>query len=438
MKNACPRCGANVSFMPNIQKFYCEYCGSKTEAFEFDKKHIYEENTQFLTNYDEYLCSTCGAKLIANETTTITDCLYCGSRQILKSKFKGEFNPVEIIPFKIGRNQFLAQYTSFIKEKKYVPKNFKNKTRLMQTKGVYVPFNLFFFDTDIYARGKAKKKFEEDYVCYKYFETEFSMRLLAPIDSSNKFDDKIMAAIEPFDYRELKKFNPVYLNGFLAEKGNEDMELLERKAENRVIEETLDYIKEKNEYFEMASGKWQGNFKKLESRYVLLPVWFVNTRYKNKLYTFAMNGQTGKVVGDVPINIIKSTIGEMTWEIIICMGMFLFFVIAVFGVMPFSEPSNNLNFNFETLTIFLGAIFLPFALTLITIFFDKKNLKVVTRNPIQKWNIKDKKYILYKNNQYENKFGKEELKTMNKQLFRNGTNVKELKRSVKCNNDNEV
>ena len=36
--------------------------------------------------------------------------------------------------------------------------------------------------------------------------------------------------------------------------------------------------------------------------YALLPVWILNTKYKDKIYTFAMNGQTGKFIGELPIS----------------------------------------------------------------------------------------------------------------------------------------
>ena len=38
------------------------------------------------------------------------------------------------------------------------------------------------------------------------------------------------------------------------------------------------------------------------AEYALLPVWLLHVRWNGKLYTFAMNGQTGKLVGDLPLS----------------------------------------------------------------------------------------------------------------------------------------
>ena len=55
------------------------------------------------------------------------------------------------------------------------------------------------------------------------------------------------------------------------------------------------------------------------ARYALLPVWILNTKYRGKIYTFAMNGQTGKMTGSFPI-CPKRTAG---WFAGICAGVTL-------------------------------------------------------------------------------------------------------------------
>ena len=47
----------------------------------------------------------------------------------------------------------------------------------------------------------------------------------------------------------------------------------------------------------------QMSFSKVE--HGLLPVWMLYTKWKDKNYLFAMNGQTGKVVGDLPVSWVK-------------------------------------------------------------------------------------------------------------------------------------
>ena len=44
------------------------------------------------------------------------------------------------------------------------------------------------------------------------------------------------------------------------------------------------------------------NLTNAKAKYALYPVWILNTSWNNNKYTFAMNGQTGKFVGDLPID----------------------------------------------------------------------------------------------------------------------------------------
>lgn len=53
--------------------------------------------------------------------------------------------------------------------------------------------------------------------------------------------------------------------------------------------------------------------------YMLLPVWMLVSRYKDKDYLFAMNGQTGKIVGELPC----STGQSVKWFLIIFCITFL-------------------------------------------------------------------------------------------------------------------
>ena len=59
-------------------------------------------------------------------------------------------------------------------------------------------------------------------------------------------------------------------------------------------------------------------FSNTNACYALYPVWILNTRWKDKSFRFAVNGQTGKIAGNLPISAGKST---MFW--------FIFFLIPV-------------------------------------------------------------------------------------------------------------
>ncbi len=143
-----------------------------------------------------------------------------------------------------------------------------------------------------------------------------------PTDGSEKFDDNLMDSIEPFNFSELQDFNYSYLSGFLAEKYDVDSVQNADRAQLRM----------NNSFRESVYNTIQGSLINPQENlhctlqnvdYVLLPVWMLNTFVDGKAHTFAMNGQTGKMVGDIPIDKFKATI------------FFISLLIGTFGLFAF-------------------------------------------------------------------------------------------------------
>ncbi|MBQ9267774.1 MAG: hypothetical protein IJ217_05840 [Clostridia bacterium] len=398
MKTACPRCGANVTFMPSTQKCYCEYCGSEIDVSEFNvedfEKDIYE------ANYDECTCSTCGAKLLVGENTTITRCVYCGSNQIIKNRFRGEFKPDEIIPFKIDNDKFLEIYRKFVKKKILAPNKFRNNTMVSEIKGMYVPFQIFTIDSSTYARGEAKKESDKN-TYYKYFETEYDMELSSPQDASTSLDDDIMTSLEPFSLEDLKDFNPVYLNGFSAENGNENIEDLEKKARLRGSGESNRTLKKKLKGYQYTGGKIRMRFSVKDRKYALLPVWFFNTPYMGKQYSYALNGQTGKVVGEIPLSKPKF------WTLMTILGL-IAIVLTVFVAIGFSGSRSSRRYSDDDddgVGAVIAMIWMPVISTYTITKARYKNVKKVLDNPLVHLKDHEKMYREYSRREYKKLFG---------------------------------
>lgn len=384
MKVECPRCGANVTFMPSTQKCYCEYCGSTLDISEFDVSELDKVDKH---EYDEYTCTSCGAKLLMDEETTITDCVYCGSIQIAKQKFQGEFRPEAVIPFKIDKEKFISMYKNFIHKKRFAPNEFKNNSKISDIKGMYLPFQLYTFETDTTARGQAIRR-TKDNTYYKYFETEFSMELRSPQDASLKFDDNIMTTLEPFGFYDLKPFNPAYLNGFMAENGNEDNNDLEKKAEQRSTQAIKQYLHGRLNGYTFTGGQIYTKFRKLKQQYVLLPVWFFNTKYKDKMYAYALNGQTGKIVGEIPLSKPK----------------FWSFMITLI-ILAFMFTASLLTSDVEDSGELIGVIWVGVIATYLAIKARYKNVRNVLDNPIERLETKERKFEEYSKRNYDNLYG---------------------------------
>ncbi len=311
LDHECPSCGAQLPFNPKSQKWDCPYCGSSyslEELTEIEEK--IKKASDESVSIDEYTCSNCGAGIIADQNTSATFCVYCGSASIIKSQFKGEFKPDKIIPFKNTKEEVVKKFRGFAKGKIFAPKDFTDMKNLEKVTGVYIPF--WTYDADVSARldgiGKNTKTWRSgDYVYTKTDEytvmRDGTMKYeRVPADGSKKFDDDTMDSVEPFDYSGIKDFNMSYLSGFLSEKYDVSKEEAKKRADSRIINSSKDELLKTAKYQSVSVSNMNCNIDNKKTEYVLLPVWMLNIKYNDKLHLFAMNGQTGKMVGNVPID----------------------------------------------------------------------------------------------------------------------------------------
>lgn len=324
LDNKCPACGAPILYKQNLKKWKCDYCKSEFTLEEMkkynnasnEKNNIKEEvktekqKEKDNTNYYEYNCKDCGAKIIADENTAATFCVYCGNTAILKEKLSGKFAPDMIIPFKNEKEKAIEAFKSLNKGRPLMPNFFNDEKNIEKIKGVYIPFWLYDVKVngELDATSTTSTTWTVGDTVYTKTDTyrleregEMSFNKI-PVDGSTRFDNDIMNTIEPFNYSELEEYNHAYLSGFLAEKYDVDEETSFKDAEERSLNSARDTIKD-----DMGMGiKTIVNdtlaSTKLLTKYVLLPVWMINVKYKDKFYTFAMNGQTGEFVGNIPVD----------------------------------------------------------------------------------------------------------------------------------------
>lgn len=327
LDHECPSCGANIPFNPITQKWDCKYCGASYSLEDFKKydNEIKNENKdEEKIEIDEYECPNCGARVVTDSNTSATSCVYCGSTTIIKSRLQGEFKPSKVIPFSQPKERAIEEFYKFSKKKWFAPKEFCRRENIQKVEGVYIPFWLYNckssgkIQADLkrfttWSSGDYRYTKVDIYDCVREGNMEF---IGVPVDGSTKFADDIMDSIEPYDYEKMKGFSPSYLSGFLAEKYDVEMEDAYSRAKSRINNSTIAELKSNISGFDVVTVRDSNiDIQRDSDEYVLLPVWMLNIMYKNKMYTFAMNGQTGKMVGNVPISpkklILKALIVEL-------------------------------------------------------------------------------------------------------------------------------
>lgn len=324
----CPCCGGAIGFDSSIQKMKCPFCDTE---FEMDTlKSLDEElknqqpdemswETQAGAEWQEgeaeglrsYVCKSCGGEIVGDENTAVTSCPFCGNPVVMMEQFSGALKPDYVIPFKLDKKAAKNGLMKHLQGKRFLPKVFKSQNHIDEIKGVYVPFWLFDADVNANIRYQATQVRAWSDSDYDYTETSFysvhrggSVGFeRVPVDGSSKMADDLMESIEPYNFADAVDFQTAYLAGYLADKYDVTSEESVERANERVKKSTEEAFAQTVEGYttvmpEASSIRLENG----KAKYALYPVWLLNTTWHGKQYTFAMNGQTGKFVGDLPVD----------------------------------------------------------------------------------------------------------------------------------------
>lgn len=324
----CPCCGGSIEFDSNLQQMKCPYCDTV-----FDIETLENYNSVLQNEKDDniswdtsaggewqdgeadgmyvYTCNSCGGEIIAEETTGATQCPFCGNPVVMTKQFSGELRPDYVIPFKLDKNEAKKRLKQHLTGKKLLPKLFKDENHIDEIKGIYVPFWIFDADASADMRYKATRIRSWSDRNYRYVETSYYSVSRSgtlsfehiPADGSQKIADDLMDSIEPFDFSEAVDFKTAYLSGFLADKYDVPAEETVKRINVRVKNSTERAFRDTvNGYASVTPEHSNVYISDGKAKYALLPVWILNTTWNGNRYTFAMNGQTGKFVGNLPVD----------------------------------------------------------------------------------------------------------------------------------------
>ncbi len=319
----CPKCGGNIEFDSSIQKPKCPFCDSEFELDDlkaFDSE-LSEDKSEWQTKEEKwaeneagngmkiFVCESCGGEVVTEETTAATRCPWCDNPIVVKGSVAGSLKPDFVIPFKLDKAAAKEGFKKHLSGKKFLPPVFIDENHMDEIKGIYVPFWLFDADAKAQFRFRGTKTRSWRSGDYRYTETlHFALVRDGemcfdniPVDGSKKMADDLMESVEPFDYSEMVSFETAYLSGFLADKYDVSAEDSMPRADKRIKQSATDeMMKTTRGYSGVTVQSSFVDVRKGTVSYALLPIWVMNTTWNGQRYIFAMNGQTGKFVGNLP------------------------------------------------------------------------------------------------------------------------------------------
>ncbi|HBB43208.1 MAG TPA: hypothetical protein DCZ74_06795 [Treponema sp.] len=345
----CLACGGGLQFNPTTGKLICEYCDSTFTIEEIEKAYGTQQSsakpetaenqtedsssadadsfdgaepkwdTENLSsdwgadaaNMKEYNCPSCGATIICDATTAATSCPYCDNPTVIETQFSGSLRPDYVIPFKLKKQEAINSLKEFYRDKKLLPKEFAEENHLQEIKGVYVPF--WFFNGKAHGRAVFETTTSSSHIsqntetttvrhfeCVREADIEFDK---VPVDASEKMPDDMMDSLEPFDYSEMKDFSTAYLPGYLADKYDVSVDKCFERANKRCAETCLKTLRRSVGGYDTCRLLSKNiTLEKGVVNYGLLPVYLLYTKWSDQRFLFAVNGQTGKVVGNLPVS----------------------------------------------------------------------------------------------------------------------------------------
>lgn len=324
----CPCCGGKIEFNSGTQKMKCPFCDTEfdVEALKgYDdvlktekpddmsalKNESDEWNEAEADGLSVYVCKSCGGEIVADKTTAATACPFCGNPVVISGKLAGDLKPDYVIPFKLDKKAAKAALTNHFKGKKLLPKLFSDQNHIDEIKGVYVPFWLYDADADANIRYRATRSRSWSDSNYNYTETSYysvqrsgSLSFAhVPVDGSTKMPDDLMESIEPYNSADAVDFQTAYLSGYLADRYDVTSDDSRTRANQRIKKCTEDtFASTVKGYTTLVPENSNVQINSGSIKYALYPVWILNTNWNGKKYLFAMNAQTGKFVGDLPMD----------------------------------------------------------------------------------------------------------------------------------------
>lgn len=298
----CVNCGGNVVYEPSKKKMICMSCGGS-------------ECQEVVPSKEPMVCVNCGSQIPYTEFQSAGRCPACGTYQLRDDKVSYPYGADAVLPFKISKHEAEEKLKEEFGKKLFLPGSFLSQKTLEHLKGVYVPFWMYYYDSNVDYQAVGTKvrtwtSGDKRYTETSYFDVARKIHVNyqgIPVDASIAMEDGIMDLMEPYDYAELIKHDNKFLSGFEAETYNMPPDQLAFRAQEKADKANRDWIREYTSgYDTLTSERFTSNNRQTGTKFALMPVWVYEYRFQNQNYKFYVNGQTGKCIGTPPRSIGKA------------------------------------------------------------------------------------------------------------------------------------
>ena len=298
----CKACGATLR-TGNAPIKFCPQCG---ERMELDDAGAGGDDASMA----RFTCESCGAELEGTEDSMIGLCPYCGGQSMIKQP-SSDYTPEVIVPFQVDKNRCIELYKSYTKKVRFLPAVLRDSEFIQKFTGIYMPFyqyDVHFGRATLTGQKKVVSTPRYDEIEHYQFEATATDDYLRGVtfDGSRYLDDEISERVQPFTRQQQREFSPAYLAGFYADTSTVDAELYNEDAgdvaaQDLVAEATRQMSRERGITVHNNTDGVETSV--LEHHSVLYPLWFLTWRNEDRVAYAVINGESGTVVSDLPLDL---------------------------------------------------------------------------------------------------------------------------------------
>lgn len=313
----CSQCGGHMRFDADRKGLLCEFCGyfqpGESEYAADAAEQVLDfvlptaRGHRWAEARHQLVCERCGSVSILAIGQKASECPYCGSRRLIESaETVGLVEPQVVALAQFDEEQAVRRLREWLGKGWFTPGDLRKMARTGALRPAYYPFWTFDGTLELgwsceVSQGGGNR---DDWVTRNGVEFEMFDDVLVP--GLRAFQKVDLPSIEPFDLKKVVAFEPEHLAGWLALSYDlplADASLAAREKVARRLRQQLDnrvLVGSQKRNLSSGSTKWSG----VTFKHILLPIWIGSYQYQGKQYRVLVNGQTGKVGGARPRDLV--------------------------------------------------------------------------------------------------------------------------------------
>jgi hypothetical protein len=308
----CTSCGARLSFAPGTRSLQCEFCGHANEIAEDDARveeldleaWLRDAQARQESPGEELVrCDKCGAEQRLEGALFASKCAFCGAGIVSKSYAGRQVRPRSIVPFQLDREAAHAAFARWLRWRWLAPGDLKRYARSdASLTGIYLPFWTYDCETSTTYTGQRGRKKDKSITW-----TPVSGRVDRFFDDvivpgSRTLPPSITGCLERWDTKALVAYRPEFVGGFQAEAYQVGLAEAYPLARKEIDARIRSLVRRDIGGDDQRIDSLETEYGRFTFKHVLLPAWVSAYRYRDRVYRFVVNAQTGETDGESPLS----------------------------------------------------------------------------------------------------------------------------------------